>query len=154
MSARTLAVLAGAVAAAAAVGVPAKVMSGATDPLDPFVPGPALLGLAEGFGDAQVMRFGPGPQARDRVERWLRGRLGITTRSGVRAVGGDPPARWLPLLASVLDAHQHECFIAPVGGSRFARGRGTVTGWLPAAVRADFKPDYSLPPAWRATPMI
>jgi [ribosomal protein S5]-alanine N-acetyltransferase len=30
---------------------------------------------AEVFGDPEVMRFGPGPQARDWVQRWLRGCL-------------------------------------------------------------------------------
>ncbi len=34
-----------------------------------------LDAMADVFGDPEVMRFGPGPQSRDRVEAWLRGCL-------------------------------------------------------------------------------
>ena len=34
-----------------------------------------LDAMAEVFGDPEVMRFGPGPQSRDWVQRWLRGCL-------------------------------------------------------------------------------
>ena len=34
-----------------------------------------LDAMADVFGDPEVMRFGPGPQSRDWVQRWLRGCL-------------------------------------------------------------------------------
>src|SRR5437763_12810248 len=52
---------------------------------------------------------------------------------------------WVLLLASALDARQHERFAAVLTGALFARGRRTVTSWLRAAgITEGFQPCYYL----------